>query len=172
MLTGKIESITADAEKKFDKKTSSAVETVSSTPAAPAKTPMMASSGGMLMGAGVALAALGSSLAYISNKLIENPWVIIAALAIAVLAVMLPISIVAYMRLRKRDLSAILEGSGWAINARMRLTRKQGRFFTMRPGYPKDSHGIPRVSKSLIVTIIVILAIVLGGGYLLKCHLA
>ena len=49
---------------------------------------------------------------------------------------MLPTAIVAILKLRRRDLSAILEGSGWAINARMRLTFKQAHVFTCRPLLP------------------------------------
>lgn len=44
-----------------------------------------------------------------------------------------PVAILAWIRLRQRDLSSILEGSGWAINARMRLTRIQANNFTIRP---------------------------------------
>ena len=42
----------------------------------------------------------------------------------------------------RRELSAILEGSGWAINARMRLTRKQGKAFTQRPRSPKGAKEV------------------------------
>ena len=99
----------------------------------------------MMMGAGVAVAALGSAVAYITKTLSEtNPLAIVLGIVGAVLVVMLPMSIVAILKLRKRDLSAILEGSGWGINARMRLTRKQARFFTERPKYPKGSKGVHR----------------------------
>ncbi len=52
--------------------------------------------------------------------------------------------IIAFGKLRRRDLSAILEGSGWAINARMRLTRAQARYFTERPPFPAGARGIRR----------------------------
>ena len=171
MLTGKIESITAQAEKKFDARAATAISQTTAPPpsAVPAARPAVTgSTGGMLLGAGVAIAALGSALAYISNTLAKNPLAIIIGVGIAVLAVMLPISIVAYLKLHRRDLSAILEGSGWAINARMRLTRKQGRFFTERPKYPKGSKGTYHLSWWLLLIIFLLLAILIGGGYLLK----
>ena len=120
------------------------------------------------MRVGVDMAALGSALTYMSDKLLNNPWAIIIGVLIAVLAVMVPISIVAYIKLRKRDISAILEGSGWAINARMRLTRKQGKFFSECPKYPEGSKGIARLSWRLVVVIIVLLAMLISGGYLIK----
>ncbi len=134
LLTGKIEAITASAEKKLD----ASVAPGKPPPAAPTAQPNRGLlAGGLLVGGGVAVAALGSAVAYISKTLtgIDN-WKIILGIVIAILTVILPTTIIAILKLRKRDLSAILEGSGWAINARMRLTRRQGRFFTQRPSLP------------------------------------
>ena len=117
--------------------------------------------GGLLMGGGVAVAALGTALAYITKTLAALDYsTIIIGVVVAVLAVMLPISIVAVLKLRRRDLSAILEGSGWAINARMRLTRKQCRFFTERPRYPREAKGIRRRRWILILVAVVVAAII------------
>ena len=44
-----------------------------------------------------------------------------------------------YLKLRARDMSAMLEAAGWAVNFRMKLTRRLGRLFTRRPGLPKDA---------------------------------
>jgi len=68
--------------------------------------------------------------------------------------------VVALIKLRRRDLSAILEGSGWAINARMRLTRRQSRFFTQRPSYPLGAKGTPR--RRWWILVLVVLAVVLA----------
>jgi Flp pilus assembly pilin Flp len=123
----------------------------------------------MLLGGGLAIAALGSALAYITKTLANtNPLAILVGVLVAVLLVMIPISLVAYIKLRKRELSAILEGSGWAINARMRLTRKQGRGFTERPSYPKGTKGVHPMRWGLLIAAVVALAILAGGGYLVK----
>ena len=47
-----------------------------------------------------------------------------------------PAALVAYLKLRSRDLSAVLEGNEWGINARMRLTTIQARQFTQSPRHP------------------------------------
>ena len=101
-----------------------------------------------MVGAGLAIAALGSAMAYITKSLSQvHWWQMLVGVACAIIAVMLPTSIVAFMKLRKRDLSAILEGAGWAINARMRLTRKLGVFFTNRPKYPAHARGLKRFRR-------------------------
>jgi len=148
ILTGKIESIAATAEKRLDTAVAATSDRLHPV-GTPAPTGQATSrgllAGGLLMGGGVALAALGSAFAYVTKSLAAVRWYQIVLMGAGlVLAVLLPISIVALMKLRRRDLSAILEGSGWAINARMRLTLRQGRFFTRRPGYPKGAIGLRR----------------------------
>lgn len=149
-LTGKIESLTTQAEKKLDARAASAL---SGAPATPARAGGGLMAGGMLMGGGVAIAALTTALAYVTKTLSGlSSWSpVLWGVGGVALAVLVPISVVAMMKLRRRDLSAILEGSGWAINARMRLTRKQGRFFTQRPKYPLGAKGTPRRRWWLVV---------------------
>jgi hypothetical protein len=170
LLTGKIESLTAQAEKKLDARATAAVGQFTAEADQPAKTPAPAApatppSGGMLMGLGVASAAIGSALAYITKTLAEtHPVAILVGILAAVLLVMLPTSIVAWLKLRKRDLSAILEGAGWAVNARMRLTRRQSRFFTRRPRYPATARGVHRVPWGTIIAIALLLGALIGGA--------
>ena len=172
-LTGKLESITTAAEKKVDVVAAQAVPPVTSgaaPAAAPTPAPEAAKSGGvgagtLLMGGGVAVAALGSALAYITKTLAGMAlWHVLAGIATAVLIVMIPLSIMAFVKLRRRDLSAILEGSGWAINARMRLTRRQARFFTRRPPYPLLAKGIQRRLKWVVIAIIVVVLAAVAAG--------
>ena len=99
-----------------------------------------APSGNMLAGGGIAIAALGSSFAFITKIFAElQPVGLLKGLAAAVLAVLIPSSIVAWLRLSKRDLSVLLEGAGWAINSRMRLNATQCRSFTTKPEFPEGS---------------------------------
>ncbi len=144
LLTGKIEAISSAGEKKLD----TAVGTATAAPSGQAI-------GGILMGGGVAIAALGSAWAFIANQVSNLQWyVVVIGVVCAMLAVILPTSILAFLKLRRRELSAILEGSGWAINARMRLTRRQGRFFTQRPSYPRHAKGVRRVNWWLIAFVV------------------
>jgi hypothetical protein len=171
LVVGKIESITTTAEEKLDSAASSAVGQATAQLAPPSSQTQQAgvSRAGLLMGAGVTVAALGSSLAYITKTLTAiHPWRILAGVVGAVFAVMIPISVVAFVKLRRRDLSAILEGSGWGINARMRLTRQQSRFFTERPEYPEGAKGIHYFPWRLLLILILLLAVFFAGLYLLQ----
>jgi len=135
-VTRKVESITKAAEKKLDETGSNAVEQIQQTPAA-AQTQ---AGGGILAGGGIAIAAMGSSLAFITKIFSELQFAgIMKGLGGAVLAVLIPSTIIAWMRLQKRDLSVLLEGADWAINSRMRLTVGQCRTFTRKPRFPKGS---------------------------------
>jgi len=156
-LTGKIESLTSTAEKKLDAAVSTVVE-----PLAGGKGNRSLLAGGLLMGGGVALAALGSAVAYIAKTLSGVPaWKILVGIAGAILAVALPASIIAVLKLRQRDLSTILEGSGWAINAKMKLTFSLGRFFTHKPPLPESARSfIAKTWKWLILSAILLAVVI------------
>jgi len=164
LLTGKIEALTTAAEKKLDAQAAQAM-----AQAAPQGGPQQQarpSTAGLLMGGSLAVAALGSALAYITKTLSQtHPLAIVAGLLGAVVLVMLPTSIIAILKLRRRDLSAILEGSGWGINARMRLTRRQGRFFTQRPRYPIGAKRLLAFWWKALLIVLLILAILAGVRY-------
>ena len=91
-------------------------------------------SAGLLAGGGFALAAIGSSFAFITKTLagLQIKTVFFALLILAAL-IAIPAGIAAYYKLTRRDLSTILEGAGWGINSRMKLTKKQATCFTYRP---------------------------------------
>ncbi len=145
-ITGKLEKMQTAAEDKIEKFGVGAVSKVEATDkpaevAAPA--PAAQSTGGVLAGGGIALAALGSSGAFVISTLAGmSAWTILATIGALSQVILLPILAVAWVKLRRRDLSSILEGSGWGINARMRLDRRQADTFTLRPPYPPGSRGI------------------------------
>lgn len=100
-------------------------------PPAPASPSSAQAAGSMLAGGGIALAAVGSSLAFVARTLADiEPLAALAAVAGLLAAVLIPTGLVAWIRLRRRDLAAFLEGAGWGINATLRLTRRQARAFT------------------------------------------
>lgn len=154
-ISGKLEDITSQAEKKLESKGSQVVtdvQKVADKPPAQAKKANPNAQGGLLAGGGIAVAALGSSLAFITKTLSSMTLMdIFGGLLAALLAVILPATISAYLKLSRRDLSAILEGAGWGINARMRLTHRQSHTFTHRPNYPLGSRGIAHRSWWFII---------------------
>ena len=94
-------------------------------------------SGGLLAGGGVAIAAVGSSFAFMVQTLSGLTLkTVLLALLIVVAIITIPAAVAAYFKLSRRDLSTILEGSGWGINSRMKLTATQATCFTFRPTEP------------------------------------
>ncbi|MFT5701257.1 MAG: hypothetical protein ACI8ZB_004147 [Desulforhopalus sp.] len=91
-------------------------------------------SGNLLAGGGVAIAAMGSSFAFITKTLSALTLkTVIIALLVAAGVIAIPAAIATYYKLSRRNLSTILEGSGWGLNARMKLTKAQAETFTYRP---------------------------------------
>ena len=94
----------------------------------------------LLLGGGIAIAALGTSFAYITKALSQvKPTHILVALAGIALVILLPGIIIGFIKIRKRDMSVLLEASGWAVNVHMRLNATLGRLFTHVPNLPKDA---------------------------------
>jgi len=89
---------------------------------------------------GLAIAALGSSFAYITKALSDvRPIQVLIALLGLAMVVLLPSIFAGFAKIRKRDMSGLLEASGWAVNVRMRINRTMGRLFTHTPNLPKNA---------------------------------
>ena len=132
----------------------------------------------LLLGGGIAIAALGSSFAYVTKALSQvKPTHILVALVGIALVILLPGIIAGFIKIRKRNMGALLEASGWAVNAHMRLSATLGRLFTHVPNLPKDARrerkdivaqfvkefGYSTLrSKKLSIVVLIILLIVLG----------
>lgn len=91
----------------------------------------------LLMGGGVGLAALGSSVAFIANS-IQNvaAWKIVAVLFGIAFTISAPMMLVSIVKLMNRRVSDFFAAGGWAVNLKMRLSRKMGLLFTRRPRIP------------------------------------
>ncbi|MFL5348362.1 MAG: hypothetical protein ACJ8AT_26500 [Hyalangium sp.] len=95
---------------------------------------------GRIVGASVAAAAIGSALAFIINQLRSVTLLeVLFSLLIILASAMLPALLMAFIRIANRDLAVVLEGAGWAMNDRLRLTRRLGKLFTRRPRRPPHS---------------------------------
>ena len=93
----------------------------------------------LMLGGGLAIAAIGSSFAYITKALSEvKPVQVLVALLGLAMVILLPSIFAGFAKIRKRDMSGLLEASGWAVNVRMRLNMTMGRLFTHTPHLPKD----------------------------------
>lgn len=156
-ISSKVEAFANSGDKVFESKleqsyahtTALATTAVTAPPAAPAApTAAPAQNGataGLIAAGGIAFAAVGSSLAFIVGQVKSLTLVDVISAAIVIAAiVMLPSGLFGWLKLRKRNLALLLEGSGWALNDRLKLTKDLASLVTRKPGLPKGA----RVDRS------------------------
>ncbi len=150
----------AASVKKFlgDKQTSAQAKLDAGAQSAQAGGAAMASSVAAIgIGVGMMGAAAASLMAAISGM--TWPQILVAVLAL-VLVVSLPSVILTWFKLRQRDIGAVLNASGWAINRPMRFTMKRARMFTR-------CAGDPLLLRVLAASVLVL--VLLGGGLWYCC---
>ncbi|MDC3955094.1 hypothetical protein [Polyangium jinanense] len=110
-------------------------------PVAPVAPPLVAPGAqGSIVGGGIAFAAVGSAAAFALQTLSNtNPLNALLAVAGVALGVMTVSGFLGWLKLRKRDVSALLEASGWAFNVRIYLRRNLSLRFTRVPPLPRGS---------------------------------
>ena len=123
------EGIAATAKKFLgDKQAAAQANVAAGTQNAQAGGAAMASSVAAIgIGVGMMGAALASIMAAVSNM---TWWQILVSIVAVILVVSLPSVILTWFKLRQRDLGAILNASGWAVNRPMRFSMKLARSFT------------------------------------------
>jgi len=101
---------------------------------------------GIVAALGVAAGAIGTFIAtglgFLSGIIKLGPFAILGALAGMLLLISGPSLILAYIKLRKRNLGPILDASGWAINAKAKINVPFGVMLTnialLPPGAQRD----------------------------------
>lgn len=127
----------------------------------------------LLLGGGIALAAVGSALAYLVTALAQvQPLHVLAALASVLGVIILVSAFLGWLKLRRRDMSMVLEASGWAVNLRIKITRGVGRLFAFEPAWPegavKDKRDLvqdPNERSSWPLVLLVGGAVAAGAAY-------
>ncbi|MBT3193816.1 MAG: hypothetical protein HN341_14820 [Verrucomicrobia bacterium] len=160
-ILGKIEAMSGTMEKQLQKSTDALMKKPATTTAAP---PAGVAGGpaGMMVGLSLSAAAIGSAFAFITKTLSGlSKGQLVAGVLGAAAVVAVPVSLIAILKLRRQDLSSLLEGCGWAINARMRFDNMQRRSFTRRELYPLNATGTPQRTwvKQLLVALAVVFVV-------------
>jgi hypothetical protein len=95
---------------------------------------------GTVAALGVAFGAIGTFFAAIASGVVKltafGPLAIIGALAAVVLLISTPSMILAYLKLRKRNLGPIMDANGWAVNAKAKISVPFGAKLTKLPKLP------------------------------------
>ena len=131
-ISGAVKKFLGDKEAAADAKLSAGAQSVTSgkkdAGASGAGGAAIASSVAAIgIGIGMVGAAAASMMAAVKGM---GPWQAVLAVVAIILVVSLPSVILTWFKLRRRDLGAILNAGGWAINRQMRFSMKRARGFT------------------------------------------
>ena len=160
----------ASAEAGMNKAADDQVAAAKSPPPAAGAAPAQQQQGGgfqnALIGGSIAFAALASAGALVVQVFSGITLGELVAIVLGIVAVLMAISaFIAWLRLRKRDLSTYLEATGFALNGRMRLNRYLASTFTLKPGIPKGSkleQGSPTGTLEKVIAGLVILVLIVA----------
>jgi hypothetical protein len=107
---------------------------------APATSFDIAKFAGIFAAIGLAFGAIGGAIASVITGLLKlPPWQIPIAVAAALLLISGPSMILAALKLRQRNLGPLLEGTGWAVNGRVKINMPLGTALTDRGVLPPNS---------------------------------
>jgi hypothetical protein len=128
---------------------------------------------GTVAALGVAVGAIGTALATIGAKLLGILvlpfWQVILALAAVVVLISTPAMIIAWLKLRQRNLGPILDANGWAVNGQVKMNVPFGASLTKVAEIPSGSTSSFAVKYPETPTMLPkLVAIVVGIVFLLS----
>jgi hypothetical protein len=97
---------------------------------------------GTVAALGVALGSISAVLVGIFGKFVDLGWWIPIALIGIMLAISGPSMLIAWLKLRERSLSPILDASGWAINGHMKVNVRLGRLLSQMAYIPLNARPL------------------------------
>ncbi len=129
MIGDQIQKFAAAREKAVDEKAAAGVASTATKAEAPAAAPAappapfdIAKFAGIFAAIGLALGALGTALAAIITGFLALPvWQMPLVVAGIVLLISGPSMLLAWLKLRQRNLGPLLDANGWAVNTRARI---------------------------------------------------
>jgi hypothetical protein len=145
MISDQIQKIAAARSKSVEEKAASTVTETSTkivdTGKAPTAQPFdVAKFAGIFAAIGLAIGAIGTAFAsIITGFMTLKWWQIPVALAGIMLLISGPSMVLAWFKLRERNLGPILDANGWAINARVKINIPFGNSLTSIATLPKGS---------------------------------
>ncbi|MBK1722961.1 hypothetical protein [Thiocystis violacea] len=180
MISQQIEKFAAARDKSVDDTAAAGVADASASAEAGAQAASsfdIAKFAGIFAAIGLAVGAIGTALAAVLTGFLGLVWwqMPLAILGI-VLAISGPSMLIAFMKLRQRNLGPLLDANGWAVNTRARINIPFGATLTSMAELPKGAVRSlrdpfaekKRPWKTLIVLIALVAGLVYGwrGGYL------
>lgn len=138
MVGGQVRKFIGDTQAKSAEGVAGAVSGVGSAAAKAESKPVDSSASGAALASsvaalGIGVGMVGAAIAGLIGVVADLPWWKTAiGVALVLLAVSLPSVILAWFKLRRRDLGAVLNACGWAVNRPLRFPQRLARRFTVR----------------------------------------
>ncbi len=183
MIGEQAQKFVASKAKSASDAASNAVSSVATPPKdAPAKQPFdFAKGAGIFAALSVAVSVLSAAFAYIANSLVSLGWWWPVALIVIFLCISGPSALIAWFKLRKRNLGPLLDASGWAINKGAPINLVMGAALTTVGRLPAnalrsmdDPYSLPALirakkRKAWFWIILLLLILAAMGGFMLYC---
>ncbi|MGZ8899877.1 MAG: hypothetical protein ACXW3Z_07260, partial [Limisphaerales bacterium] len=126
---------------------------------------------GTIAALGVALGSLGTFLALIFTRVLDLGWWSPFAVIGLIFVISIPSMLIAWLKLRQRNLGPILDANGWAVNGRMKINVPFGGALSKRATLPSgaqvqfnDPYYESHAGRYTVIALIVIL-ILLGTAW-------
>ena len=117
---------------------------------APAQPFDIAKFAGIFAAIGMAVGMIGTALASIFKGFIDlSPWQMVAVFVGILLLISGPAMVMAWMKLRRRNIAPLLNANGWAINAAAKISIPFGETLTEIAKFPKLKLKDPYAKKGL-----------------------
>ena len=130
---------------------------------------------GIFAAIGLAIGAIGGALAALGGFVTAKWYNVILLIAAVVIFISGPSMLLAWLKLRKRNLGPVLNANGWAINSNVKINTAFGATLTSMAKYPKIVAKDPFAEKKMAwwkkcLIWLVILAAVFVLGFKLTQH--
>ena len=125
---------------------------------------------GTIAALSVAISGITTLVVGVFANLFKLGWKLPFAIILILLLISLPSMILAYLKLRQRNIAPILDASGWAINGNTKISTILGRSLTHLPNHPprallsaKDPFASKKFPWKRILFVLIILALIVGA---------
>jgi hypothetical protein len=130
----------ASKEKVVEAKAVEAVSAAPAPPTAPAQAFDIAKFAGIFAAIGLAVGTIGGAMASVFSGFLHLPFYLWPVAVVgALLIISGPSMLLAALKLRQRNLGPLLEGTGWAVNGRVKINIPLGHALTDRGVLPPNS---------------------------------
>ena len=104
---------------------------------------------GIFAAIGLAFGAIGAALGMLGGFIVAKWYNVIILVAAVVLLISGPSMLLAWLKLRKRNLGPVLNANGWAINSDVKINTTFGKTLTSMAKYPKVVAKDPFADKKM-----------------------